>query len=146
MMARQRRGRSRGPEIKGTLGTLLRTTLAQAGAVREVLTRGAREGRARLDEVRSDRRRDHALADLGELVVELIERGEAPELEDHPEIAAALEALAELEPTDDDRGSRGARPVAGRDFVTPSRRAPFDRGRGRSRDDAGDDDGAVSSR
>jgi hypothetical protein len=148
MMARSRRGRSRGPELRGTLGTLLRTTLAQAGAVKDVLQRGAREGRARLDEARSTRRRDQALAELGELVVELIDRGEAPELEDHPDVQAALEAIAELDAVADDGGDRArGRPVAGRDFVTPSRRAPFDRGSARSRDARDDDDdGAVSSR
>lgn len=157
MMARPRRGRSRGPELRGTLGTLLRTTLAQAGAVREVLQRGAREGRARLDEVRTERRRDHALAELGELVIELIDRGEAPELADHPDVIAALESIAELEAvdadSDRDRGrDRARRPVAGKDFVTPAKRASFDRDRDRGRprrdaapsDDA--DDGAVSSR
>lgn len=168
MMARPRRGRSRGPELRGTLGTLLRTTLAQAGAVREVLERGARQGRARLDEVRSERKRDHALAELGELVIELIDRGEAPELAEHPDVVDALEAIAELDAIDgdrdrgdrgdrdrgdrdrgardrDDRGGARGRPVAGRDFVTPPRRASFDRDRGRRREPAGDDDGAVSS-
>jgi hypothetical protein len=155
MMTRQRgRGRSKGPELRGTLGTLLRTTLAQAGAVREVLERGAREGRARWGEARSERRRDTALADLGELVIELIDRGDAPELADHPDVLAALEAIAELEVDDDDRG-HDRRPVAGRDYVAPPTRSRFDRGvpaerdraasgRGRpARDDA--DDGAVSS-
>ena len=154
MMARPRRGRSRGPELRGTLGTLLRTTLAQAGVVKDVLQRGAREGRARLDEARSTRRRDHAIAELGELVLELIDRGEAPELEDHPDVQAALEAIAELDAVaDDGGGDRGrGRPVAGRDFVTPPSRAPFDRGRPAARGraaagaDRDDDDGAVSSR
>src|SRR5258705_4667388 len=109
MMARPRRPRSRGPELRGTLGTLLRTTLAQAGAVREVIERGAREGRARLDEVRSERRRDHAVAELGELVIELIDRGEAPELAEHPDVIAALDAVAELDPPAGDRDRHSGR-------------------------------------
>jgi hypothetical protein len=117
--------------------------------VREVLTRGAREGRAKFDEVRDERRRESALAGLGELVYELIERGEAPELSDHPEVAAALDAIAELEPApDDDRGARGRRPVAGRDYVAPARRARFD-GRDARPPAVRDEDpdgGAVSSR
>ena len=75
-MARQRRGGFRPPELRGTLGTLLRTTLAQAGAVREVLERGAREGRSRLDGVLANRRRQDAIAELGEIVLDLIRRGE----------------------------------------------------------------------
>jgi hypothetical protein len=147
----RRGGRTRGPELRGTLGTLLRTTLAQAGAVREVLERGAREGKARFDVARSERRRDQALADLGGLVLELIERGEAPELAEHPDVAAAIDAIVELDAADagrDDRDERGGRrPVAGRDYVPPSRRESFDARRttpARPRDD--DDGGAVSSR
>jgi hypothetical protein len=136
-MARQRRGRSRGPELRGTLGTLLRTAAAQAGVVRDVLERGARAGRERLEEARSGRRREQALADFAELVIELIDRGEAPELEDHPDVRAALEHLLELEAADAEREPRRgerARPVADRDFVTQARRTPFDRERERERD------------
>ncbi len=76
-MARQRRGGGlRPPELRGTLGTLLRTTLAQAGVVRDAIERGAREGRSRLDDLRSNRRRHDALAELGDLVLDLIRRGE----------------------------------------------------------------------
>jgi hypothetical protein len=48
--------------------------------MRDVLERGARAGRERLEEARSGRRRDQALVDFAELVIELIDRGEAPEL------------------------------------------------------------------
>jgi hypothetical protein len=61
-MAKSRRPRGLGPDVRGTLGTLVRSTLAQAGVVRDVLERGAREGRARLEEARRDRACD-ALAD-----------------------------------------------------------------------------------
>ncbi len=108
-MARQRRGGFRTPELKGTLGTLLRTTLQQAGAVREVigevLDRGAREGRARLEDLRSDRRvsqrRHDALADLGELVLDLIRRGEI-DLDELPEARDLVDHLDGLDV--DDRG------------------------------------------
>src|SRR6185312_17297286 len=66
-MARQRRGGFRPPELRGTLGTLLRTTLAQAGGL-------AREGRARLDDALAGRKRNEALAELGEIVLDLIRR------------------------------------------------------------------------
>lgn len=119
----RRGGRSRSSafpiELRGTLGTLLRTTIEQA---RDAIERGAREGRARLDDVRAERRRADAIAELGELVLERARRGELPELEQVPEIADALDALAamdELEPRDE-------RPAPRRDHVTPERRSRFD--------------------
>ena len=93
-MARSRRPRGFGPDLRGTLGTLVRSTLAQAGVVRDVLERGAREGRARLDDVRRDRRRDNALAQLGEAVMDALRAGQLAEAFEVPAIA---DAIAELE-------------------------------------------------
>ena len=76
-MATKRGGGFRPPELRGTLGTLIRTTLQQAGVVRDVIQRGAREGRSRIDDARASRRRSDALAELGELVLDLIRRGGA---------------------------------------------------------------------
>lgn len=145
-MAPPRRGRSRSfaaPELRGTLGTLLRTTLAQAGAVRDALERGAREGRARFDDALQDRRRNEAVTELGELVLDLIRRGELAELADVPEIAEALAAIDELDARGGgrERGRRDDEP--GRDWIAPESRSRFDRGR-EARDD--DEDGTVSSR
>lgn len=101
-MARQRRGGSgsfKAPELRGTLGTLLRTTLQQAGAVREALERGAREGRSRLDDLRSNRRRTDALAELGELVLGLIRDGEI-DLGELPEARELVRFLDELDGPD----------------------------------------------
>jgi hypothetical protein len=98
-MARQRRGGFR-PEIRGTLGTLLRTTLAQASVVRDALERGAREGRSRLDEARANRRRHDTLAELGEIVLELIRRGEI-DLDELPEARGLIRELDELDEHDD---------------------------------------------
>jgi len=103
-MARQRRGGFR-PEIRGTLGTLLRTTLAQASVVRDAIERGAREGRSRLDEARANRRRHDTLIELGEIVLELIRRGEI-DLDELPEVRGLVHQLDELdaavdEPVDD---------------------------------------------
>src|SRR5690349_19127750 len=97
-----RRGGSRSrslapPELRGALGSLLRTTLAQASAVRDALERGAREGRARLDDALGDRRRAEALADLGDIVLSLIRRGRLEELAEIPEIADAIAAIDDLE-------------------------------------------------
>lgn len=104
-MASSRRGGRGGlqaPELRGTLGTLLKTTLAQAGVVRDVLERGAREGRTRLDEALLNRRRTDALAKLGEIVLGLIRRGEV-DVEELPEIRNVLARLDEL-----DRGGAGS--------------------------------------
>ncbi len=135
-MARQRRGGFRGPQIGGTLGTLLRTTLQQAGAVREVLgealSRGAQEGRARLDdfrsERRSDRRRQDALADLGEIVLDLVRRGEI-DLGELPEAREVIEQLDAL----DDEAAHDERPRP----PLPASRRRFDERR--------EEDGTVSS-
>jgi hypothetical protein len=144
-MPPKRRG-SRGPTRdvgpRGTLGTLLRSTLAQAGVFREVLERGAREGRARLDDVRRSRRRDDALARLGEAVLEAVRAGDAQELFGLPEVA---DALAELDGLDAGAEDFAPEPTPERD---PPIRTRFDRRperpppitpRGR------DDDGTVSS-
>jgi hypothetical protein len=120
-MARQRRGGFR-PELRGTLGTLLRTT-------REVLERGAREGRERLDEALSGRRRTDALAELGEIVLDLVRRGEI-DLHELPEARDVIAHLDEI-----DAGGDEEAPVA----RAPIRRRFDDRPRDR-------DDGTVSSK
>jgi hypothetical protein len=96
-MARQRRG----PELRGTLGTLLRTTLAQAGNLRDVLERGAREGRSRVEDALANRRRSDALAELGEIVLDLIRRGEV-DVDELPEARDIVQHLDELDAGDDD--------------------------------------------
>jgi hypothetical protein len=120
-MAKPRRPTRAATDVRGTLGSLVRSTLAQAGVVREVLERGAREGRARLDEARRDRARDAALADLGQAVLELLEAGRHPELLEEPAVADAVAALedAEAPPAPPprrgrpagERGERGERPA-----------------------------------
>lgn len=97
-MATKRRGGFGPPELRGTLGTLLRTT---TGVVRDALERGAREGRARLDDVRSNRRRQDALAELGELVLDLIRRGEI-DLAELPEAHDLVRQLDEFDADPDD--------------------------------------------
>ncbi len=98
-----------GADLTETLGSLLRSTLEQAGVVREVLERGARTGRARLDEARAGRRRSTALTELGEIVLELVRSGEV-ELDELPEIADVVAELdridADTEGGGDDRGGR----------------------------------------
>jgi hypothetical protein len=130
-MARQK-GRSRGggggfrPELRGTLGTLLRTTLQQAGAVRDaardVLERGAREGRSRLDEARTNRKRQDALAELGEIVLQLIRDGEI----DIAELPEAAEIVRHLDDLDDSREDRGDERERDEDTIAPPMRRRFD--------------------
>lgn len=120
-MATKRRsgGGFRPPEIRGTLGTLLRSAIQQAGGVRDALERGAREGRNRLDSLRADRRRNDALAELGEVVLELIRNGEidVAELPEAKDLVRFLDELdAEREPTENDSD----------DVATPRTRARFD--------------------
>lgn len=93
MASKRRGGGFRPPELRGTLGTLLRTT---TGVVRDAIERGAREGRARLDDVRANRRRHDALADLGEVVLDLIRRGEI-DLSELPEARDLVRQLDELD-------------------------------------------------
>src|SRR5688500_11253499 len=100
-MARQRRGGFKPPELRGTLGTLLRTAANSAGAVRDALERGARQGRARLDDLRADRRRQEALAELGEVVLELIRKGEI-DLAELPEAKSIIDHLEELDANAED--------------------------------------------
>ncbi len=93
MASKRRGGGFRPPELRGTLGTLLRTT---TGVVRDAIERGAREGRARLDDVRANRRRQDALAELGEVVLDLIRRGEI-DLSELPEARDLVRHLDELD-------------------------------------------------
>jgi len=103
-MAPKRRGGGgfRTPEIRGTLGTLLRTAIQQAGGVKDALTRGAQQGRTKIDELRADKRRHEALAELGELVLDLIRRGEI-DVAELPEARDLIRNLDELDAgTEDD--------------------------------------------
>lgn len=100
-MARSSGKRGRGAsDLGGTLTGLLRSTLVQAGVVRDALERGARSGRARLDEalgdVAADRRRSSALAELGEIVLALVRDGEI-DLDELPEIRDVVARLERLD-------------------------------------------------
>lgn len=145
-MARQRRGGFKPPEL-GTLGTLLRTTLHQAGVVRDALSRGAREGRSRLDNlrtgIRSSRQRQEALAELGEIVLELIRRGEI-DVAELPEARDLIEHIDELDANEDASADAAASEGTDRDgapMVSPSTRKRFDDRPAPT----GGDDGTVSS-
>ena len=129
-MATKRRGGFGTPELRGTLGTLLRTT---TGVVRDVLERGAREGRARFDDARANRHRQDALAELGELVLDLIRRGEI----DLAELPEARDLVRQLDELDADSAGEPEPPRA-------QSRNRFD-DRARRPTPAPTDDGTVSS-
>jgi hypothetical protein len=121
-------GGFRPPELRGTLGTLINTALSQAGVVRDALERGAREGRSRLDDIRQNRKRTDALAELGELVLDLIRKGEI-DLSELPEAKQLVRYLDEVD---------GDEPEAAEsldEVVRPASRKRFD----------DRDDGTVSS-
>src|SRR3954470_8642813 len=121
-MASKRRGGGgvRTPELKGTLGTLLRTTLHQAGAVADAARDALGQGRARLDDARNARRRTDALAELGEIVLELVRKGEI----DVGELPEAREVIRQLEELDagDDHGRERSRDHD-EDFAAPPTRS-----------------------
>jgi hypothetical protein len=148
-MATKRRGGFRPPELRGTLGTLLRTT---TDVVRGALERGAREGRARLDDVRTHRRRQDALTELGDIVLDLIRRGEI----DLAELPEARDLVRQLDDFDaEDAEPEPARAVTRRRFddrpaprepAAPGARPrrPGD-GRGDARGDGRGDEWLMSS-
>jgi hypothetical protein len=109
--------------------------------VREVLERGAREGRARLDDARRSRRRDDALARLGEAVLEAVRDGELQDIYDIPD---AADALADLDGLD----AGAEEPPPPPEDREPPLRARFDRRPPRPppiEPREGGDDGTVSS-
>lgn len=125
--------------------------------VREVLERGAREGRARLDDARRGRRRDQALVRLGETVLEAVRAGEAQDLFDLPDVADALAEIDGLdagaeEPVEDDGHDDGERGSGRAVWVPPGIRDRFDRRPPRpppiepADSASASDDGTVSSK
>jgi len=135
-MARQRRGGGfRPPEIqiRGTLGTLLRTAAAQVGPLRDALERTAREGRERVTDALSNRRRTDALAELGEIVLDLIRRGEI----DLGELPEVRDIVAHLDEVDAAGHHHHPDHDGDHDIAPPPVRQRFDSRR---------DDGTVSSK
>jgi hypothetical protein len=101
------------PDLKGTLGTLLRTTINQVGAFTDVARRSALTQKQRLDGALLERRRREALADLGEVLYQLLKSGEI-ELDELPELVQAAEEIEELErriAEAEAEGGRARRPV-----------------------------------
>ncbi len=83
--------------MRGTLGTLLRSTLEQVGMVKDGVLRQAAEQRVWIDGALLQRKHREALAALGSLVYEQILGGELGELEEIPEIARIVRRIEDLE-------------------------------------------------
>ncbi len=93
-MASQWRG---GPYVKGTLGTLLRTTMHQVGVVRDAARETARTQRVWIDSAMLARRRRELLADIGAKVVDRVRAGGFAERARFPELTKPLDELDALE-------------------------------------------------
>ncbi|CAN5903330.1 hypothetical protein BH11MYX2_BH11MYX2_22610 [soil metagenome] len=161
-MATKRRGFGP-PDLRGTLGTLVRSALQQVTGVRETLERGARSGKSRIDDYRSGQRRRDMLADLGEVVLDLVRRGEI-DAEQLPEARTVLRELDRLDDAegspphvhshddehdhvhdDDDDHGHSHHHAPPRDHAMPPTRSRFDT-RSAGRDERrSSDDGTVSS-
>ncbi|MDX2088313.1 MAG: hypothetical protein SFX73_10710 [Kofleriaceae bacterium] len=140
MAGKRRSGGFRPPELRGTLGTLLRTALQQAGGVRDAIERATNEGRSRIDNFRADRQRNEALAELGEIVLELIRQGEI-DIEELPEARELVRYLDELDANSDEADNEALRDIAAapeRQRFDTRRPAPSAASRARGR--GGDDD------
>lgn len=118
-MATKRRSSGGGfkpSDLGGTLGTLIRSALSQASGVRE-----------KIDTYRSDQKRKDALAELGEIVLELVRRGEI-DLGELPEAKEVIRFLDEVDETntshaqahDQDHPSDPALPTSRSRFDTRS--------------------------
>lgn len=82
---------------------MLRTTLDQASAVRDVVEQQTRSKGGLLDQALTQRKRTAALSRLGEEVYRMAKRGQLGELMLEPEIGMLIE---ELEQLDDDGGPK----------------------------------------
>lgn len=111
-MAKSRRP-GQPPVLRGTLGTLLRTTLQQVGMMRDVVERQARSSRSRLDGALLQRKHRDMMLALGEAVYELAVAGELGDLEEFPEITQCLVELEELEAQIAEAAERAHREAAG---------------------------------
>jgi len=91
-------GRRGGPlDLKGTLGTLLRTTLNQMAALRDAVEHQARSQRGWFDSAMLSRQRKEVLASLGEVIYQLAVTGELGDLEEFPEVSRLIYDLEEID-------------------------------------------------
>jgi len=119
-----------GPDLKTTLGSLLRTTFEQASeqasVVREVVTQQAIGKGGIIDQALTQRKRTALMAKLGEEVVRTMKTGALSELALHPELGAILQEIEEIDTIGnandsfEDIGSMRSEAVSARDFQPPA--------------------------
>jgi hypothetical protein len=109
------------PDIKGTLGTLLRTTLIQLSSLRDAARREIESRREWIGGGDIERQRTAVLAGLGAIIVELARAGEL-DLEDFPEVRQAIDDLQAL----DDEIAAAAPPAPSRPASIGVWRPPMD--------------------
>jgi hypothetical protein len=103
-MAASRRGRGGGrrggttrEDLRGTMGSLLRTAIDQVGALRDTVERQARTQRVWIDGALLQRKYREALAQLGEQVYQMAAAGELPDVAGHPELQALLDDIQAID-------------------------------------------------
>lgn len=82
------------------MGSLLRTTLEQVGAVKEAVEQQARGRGGLIDQAMVQRRRKDAMAKLGEAVHRLAQSGELGELALDPKVGMLLEEIDAIDGDD----------------------------------------------
>jgi hypothetical protein len=110
--AKTRLRSDRAGPLRGTLKTLLRTTIHQVGAVSDVARRSARSQKQRLDGALLERRRREVLAELGDSLYQLVQDQEI-ELDELPELARWVDEVEELDRriAEAEAGERPRRPA-----------------------------------
>lgn len=94
----------------------MQSALEQVSVVREVVERGAKAQRSRYDTVKFERRRNDAMAALGEVMYRRAVSGRLGDLADDPDVRARLEEIDNLDQhieATDQRGTSGFRANAG---------------------------------
>jgi hypothetical protein len=84
------------PNLRGTLGTLVRSTIEQVGAMRDVALRSTQTQRGWFDAAVLARKRREALADLGEIIYGLAASGRLDDELDR-DVRAAIEVIDDLD-------------------------------------------------
>lgn len=101
-----------GANLRGTLGTLFRTTMVQVESLRDVVERGARDQKEWIDHALLGRRRKEALAALGEALYDAVRDG-ATSLDDIDSLDNLLADVAEIDEALNDGGATPGAGLAG---------------------------------
>ncbi|ACY12957.1 hypothetical protein [Haliangium ochraceum] len=106
-------------DVQQTLGSLLRSTLQQVSAVKDVALRQARSSFEQLDGAVLQRKRQAAMAELGELVWELANTGRLGEIMEHPDLEALLRDVQEIEERMEQEATSDSEAVSSASWTPP---------------------------